>query len=111
MDSVIIINKETFGSGDLELGTKLMGAFLRKLWAKQNKPDAIILYNAGVKLAAFGSPVLEVFHGLHEAGVDILACGTCVDHYGIDEAAMEARVSNMEELSDLMLSAASVITV
>lgn len=111
MDRIIIINKETFGSGDDGLGQKLMGAFLRKLWAKPVKPDAIILYNAGVKLAAAGSPVLEVFHGLHAASVDILACGTCVDHYGIDEASLEGRISNMEEISDLMLSSASVVTV
>jgi len=53
-------------------------SFLRKLFALGTKPDAIILYNSGVKLLADGSSVLDAMEALFKAGVDIIACGTCV---------------------------------
>lgn len=111
MERVIIVNSEFFGKGDEWLGKKLLGAFLRKVWANSNKPDAIILYNSGVKIAATGSEMLEVIVGLHESGVDILACGTCVSHYGLEHAMHSARISNMDEIAGIMLSADHVVTV
>ena len=110
MDKVIIINNESFGNGSEELGKKLMGAFLRKVWAKDGKPDTIILYNSGVKIAAEGSPVLDAVTGLMEAGVDILACGTCVEFFKLENAIKAGRISNMDEISSVILNAKSVVT-
>jgi sulfur relay (sulfurtransferase) complex TusBCD TusD component (DsrE family) len=45
-----------------------------------------------------------------EAGVEILACGTCVNHFGLEDTLEAARISNMEEISSLMLTADKVIT-
>ncbi|PKM96088.1 MAG: sulfurtransferase-like selenium metabolism protein YedF [Firmicutes bacterium HGW-Firmicutes-1] len=111
MDRVIIINSESFGSGDEVLGKKLMGAFLRKVWASPNKPETIILYNSAVKIAATGSEVLDAVNGLFEAGVDILACGTCVSHFKLEKSLKAARVSNMDEIADIMLTAKTIVTV
>lgn len=110
MDRVIIINSNSFGKGDEKLGEKLMGAFLKKIWVKIDKPDAIIFYNSGAKLVANDSSVLDALNGLYECGVELLACGTCLQHFGIDEIAV-GRVSNMEEISSIMMEANSVITV
>ncbi|MFZ7102507.1 MAG: sulfurtransferase-like selenium metabolism protein YedF [Peptococcaceae bacterium] len=110
MDKVIIINSESFGHGSEELGKKLMGAFLRKIWAGEDKPAAIILYNSGVKIAAAGSYVLDAVTGLMEAGVDIIACGTCVEYFKLEDSLQAARISNMEEISAIMLAAKSVVT-
>lgn len=111
MDRVIIINNEGLGHGDRELGLKLMGAFLRKVWASPDKPQAILLYNSGVRLAAKGSEALGAMMGLYEAGVDILACGTCVEHYGLKEGMQAARISNMEEIASIILTGNHVVTV
>ena len=111
MKKVIIINSEFFGRGDDGLGEKLMGAFLRKLWAKEEKPDAIICYNSGVKLMAKGASVLDAMMGLYEAGVDILACGTCVEFYGLNSDMQAGRISNMDEISAILMSAESVVTI
>src|SRR6056297_3311682 len=99
MEKVIIINDESFGKGSEELGKKLMGAFLRKIWSKEEKPEKIILYNSGVKIAAKGSYVLDAVNGLFESGVDILACGTCVEHFGLENSLEAARLSNMDEIA------------
>lgn len=111
MKKVIIINSETMGNGNSELGATLMGAFLRKLWASPKKPEAIILYNGGVKLAAEGSAVLDALEGLLDAGVDILACGTCVEYFGLGEKMKKARVSNMVEITEYLMNADDTVTI
>lgn len=111
MDRVLIINNEGMGQGDVELGNKLMGAFLRKVWASPDKPEAILLYNSGVKLAAKGSDALGAMVGLFEAGVDILACGTCVEHYRLKDDMVAARISNMEEIASILLTGTNIVTV
>lgn len=111
MDRILIINNEGLGHGDTGLGMKLMGAFLRKVWASPDKPEAILLYNSGVKLAAMGSEALGAMKGLYEAGVDILACGTCVEHYGLKGQMAAARVSSMEEIASIILTGTNIVTV
>jgi len=111
MSKAIVINSDSMGEGSRELGQKLLGAFLRKLWAADEKPDSIVFYNAGVKLLAKGSTVLDVLDGLSDSGVDLLACGTCVDYYQLKDEIVVGRVSNMEEISALFLQSASVITI
>lgn len=111
MRTAIIINNESFGKGDDELGKKLMGAFLRKLWVKDELPEVIVCYNSGVKLMAKGSQVLDALHGLFEKGVDIIACGTCIDHYDLGNSIEVGRRSDMVEIVSIMMDYDKVITV
>ena len=41
------------------------------------------MYNGGVKLACTGSSSLDDLRALAEAGVEIMSCGTCLNHYGL----------------------------
>lgn len=109
MKSVIILNSESFGKGDEELGKKLMGAFLRKLWVSSKRPDIIICYNSGVKLMAKGSGVLDALHGLYEKGVEIIGCGTCLDHYDLGTVDVGRR-SDMGEIVAIITEAEKVVT-
>jgi selenium metabolism protein YedF len=111
MKRTVVINSKTLGSGSDELGRNLMGSFLRKLWASDAKPDAIIFYNAGVTLLAEGSPVLDALDALFKAGVDLIACGTCVAYYKLEDKLVGGRVSTMQEIVSVMLTSDSVITV
>lgn len=111
MKTAIIINNETFGKGDAELGKKLMGAFLRKLWVSDEKPEVIVMYNSGVKLIGDQSTVLEVLHGLEEQGVEIMACGTCLVHYELKDKIQVGRMTDMEEIVSIMMSYEKVVTV
>lgn len=107
---VIMVNSETMGNGDDILGKVLMKAFLKKLWAKAQKPDILILYNSGVKLLNKATGYMDVMIGLDEAGIEIIACGTCLDHYDMRKSFVAGRVSNMEEIVDLMSKADKIIT-
>ena len=98
MKTTIILNSESMGKGNDELGKKLMGSFLRKICMLDNKPDAILFYNSAVKLLAKGSSVLDALYSLSDAGVDLIACGTCVSFYELDDNIEVGRVSNMDEI-------------
>ena len=111
LETIIVMNNESFGKGDEELGKKLMGAFLRKIWVQKQLPETIICYNSGVKLVAKGSPVLDVLHGISEKGVEIIACGTCLDHFELSKKIEVGRRTDMEEIVSLMTKAEKVITV
>lgn len=110
MQTVFVINRFGMGQGNEDLGNVLIGAFLKKVWAKKDKPDMIILYNGGVKLLGQGSPYLDALHGLEESGVEIAACGTCLDHYEIKDLSAGRR-SNMAEIVDIMMTADKTITI
>jgi selenium metabolism protein YedF len=106
----ILITSHFLGHGSDELGAKLMGSFLRTLLVAEHKPDKIVFYNSGVKLLAPDSPVHDVLDELERAGVRIVACGTCVGFFGLDELIPKPRVSNMQEIVGI-LTTGDVVTV
>ena len=110
MDKVIVISSAGLGGSDVDLGTKLMGLFLTKLRMQHSLPDAMVFYNDAVKLLAEDSPHRGSLVGLHEDGVDIVACGTCLKYYGLDEDALVGRVTGMNEIVGMLLRASGVIT-
>jgi TusA-related sulfurtransferase len=63
----------------------------------------------GVKLACEGSPVLDDLCALEAAGVDILACGTCLNYFELQEKLAVGRVSNMYDIAEVMLNASKVV--
>lgn len=107
---VIIVNSEALGKGDEGVGQTLLAVFLRKVLASLKKPDAIIFYNSGVKLLVQGSRYLEVLVALEEQGVELLACGTCVYNVCNQKALLAGRITNMSEITDILLDAETVIT-
>ena len=101
---ILVLQSDCFGRGDESLGRRLMGAFLKKLWANPQKPQAIIFYNSAVKLLTKAGGQLEALEALHSSGVDLIACGTCIDYFELKEALAVGRVSGMEEIVSLMMS-------
>jgi selenium metabolism protein YedF len=111
MKTTIMINSDTMGGGSEELGAKLIGSLFRKLVAIEPKPETIIFYNGGVKLVAEGSTVLDALGALFKGGVDIVACGTCVSFFELNDKVVIGRVSNMEEIASTMLKSEKVVTI
>ncbi|HVN83181.1 MAG TPA: DsrE family protein [Terriglobia bacterium] len=110
MKTAIVLKGETLGNGDNLLGQQLMGSFLRKLWASRQKPDFILFYNSAVKLLGSSSSVLDALEGLSNAGVDLIACGTCIGFYRLKDSMVVGRVSDMKEIVDILLRAEKVVT-
>jgi len=107
---VLVIPSEFMGRGDNELGHILIRGFFHTLGEVAPLPDTIIFFNSGVKLVVQGSPVLEDVQALSGRGIEILACGTCLGHYGLKEQVAVGEISNMYTIAETMLSAGKVIS-
>ena len=108
---LVVVNSATLGEGSEELGAKLMGSFLRKLCTASPRPEVMLFYNSGVQLLAEGSHVLDALTILSDAGVDLVACGTCAGYYGVSEKMALGRISDMAEVVGQMLESKTVVTV
>jgi len=109
MRTVLVLNRDQMGYGDAKLGLKILGTCLRKL-VNFKGLEAVLLYNAGVRLATKVSPVAVELNHLHDHGVELLPCGTCVEYYGLKGEMLVDRLSNMDEIVLAMQSADKVIT-
>ena len=89
----------------------LIQKLLLTLAEMPEKPVAMAFYNSGVKLLCEGSPVLKPLQALAADGVELLACGTCLDYYELRARMAAGRASNMREITGAMLVADKVITI
>ncbi|ADK86505.1 selenium metabolism protein YedF [Desulfarculus baarsii DSM 2075] len=108
---LVLVRSDTFGRGDDALGAGLMKNFLLTL--KEMGPELwrLVFVNAGVKLCVTGAPTLECLLELEAAGVSILVCGTCLNHFGLLEQKMVGQTTNMLDIVTSMQAAAKVVTV
>jgi selenium metabolism protein YedF len=106
---VLVVSEDKMGRGDPQLGGILVRSFFHTLGEIDRRPDTIIFYNAGVWLAADNSPILDDLGSLEAKGVTLLACGTCLDHFGLRDRLAIGRVSNMYEIAETMLSAGKIV--
>ncbi len=106
---ILYLNSSFIGIGDDALGSVLMRAFTKTILEADTRPSKVIHINAGVRLAAEGSDVLETLKDLSKKGVEILSCGTCVDFYGLKEKLRVGKITNMYEIVRLLQSADRVI--
>ncbi|MEY8336601.1 sulfurtransferase-like selenium metabolism protein YedF [Lachnospiraceae bacterium 62-35] len=106
---VILISSDHMGEGDEVLGRLLMKGFLYALTELPRLPETVIFYNSGAKLSVEGSDSLEDIRHLEACGVDIMTCGTCLNHYEIGDKLAVGRVTNMYEITEKLMWASSVI--
>ncbi len=108
---VLFISTDELGQGSSELGQLLMRNFFYTLTQRDHLPGSLIFMNSGVKLTTEGSPVLEELKMLEENGVQVLVCGTCLDYYELKDKHSVGVVSNMYDISDVLLEAGRVISI
>lgn len=106
---VVYVSSEGMGRGDEELGAVLMEAFLDTLSQFKEELSHAIFVNAGAKLAVEGSPVLEQIRQLEDLGVQVLVCGTCLNHFGIKDKLAVGSVSNMYAIIETLSKAGRII--
>ena len=104
--ATVLLAADRLGQGDDDLGRLLMKGFIYALSEGEKLPRRIILMNSGARLAAEGSASLESLRRLEARGVEILACGTCLDFFALKDALGVGRVSNMYEIVALLIEGA-----
>lgn len=108
--TVLFITSAVMGRGDDELGKLLTKNFLITLSEQEERPNHILLVNSGVTLITDESPALETMEVLAEKGVEILACGTCLDYFKLKDKVRVGSVTNMYTIRDHLLNSEKVIT-
>lgn len=95
---LVLIASDRLGSGDDVLGAKLMINYLKTI--KEMGPDLwqLVFINGGVKLTIETSPILKELQEYEKAGVIILACGTCLEHFGLTAAKKVGQTTNMLDI-------------
>ena len=106
---VLVVSADKMGRGDEELGHILIRSFFHTLGEVKPRPDRIILFNTGVRLACQGSEVLDDLCALEADGIEILACGTCLGYFELKDKLAVGRVSNMYDIAETILGAGKVV--
>ena len=110
-DTVVLIASDVLGrGGNTQLGSLLIHSFLNTLGAFGSRPSSIIFMNDGVRLLTEDSVAVGELKQLEAQGVEILACGTCLSRLNLTDSLAVGRISNMYDLTDVMLKAGKVIS-
>ena len=106
---VIQVSSDAMGAGSDELGRNLMKAVLDAVPQQDELPATMLFYNGGAHLTCEGSPTLDDLKALAEQGVEILTCGTCLNHYGIADKLAVGEVTNMYVICQKLEQASNIV--
>ena len=106
---MVMCTTDRLGFGDDALGLKLMVNFLRTLKEMGDELWRLVFVNNGVKLTIDGSEVLADLKSYESAGLKILVCGTCLDHFNVLEKKQVGETTNMLDIVTAMQLADKVI--
>lgn len=108
-DLVVAVDGAVMGRGSDDLGRVLMKGFLFAVSQLPRLPGTMLFYNGGARLTCKGSDSLEDLKNLEAQGVEILTCGTCLNHYGLTEELAVGTVTNMYSIVEKLAGAGRVI--
>lgn len=106
---MVMCATDRIGYGDDVLGSKLMISFLRTLKEMGDELWRLVFVNNGVKLTIEGSEVLEDLKAYEAVGLNILVCGTCLDHFNLLEKKQVGETTNMLDIVTAMQLSDKVI--
>jgi selenium metabolism protein YedF len=107
---VYVVSAASMGRGSDELGWALMQTYVQTIKDIEPLPEKILFYNEGVRLVAEESGALDALRALQEKGVEILACGTCLDFFKLTSAIKVGHISNMYDIMSAVNNAAKVVS-
>ena len=108
-DFLVAVDTDVMGRGSDELGRTLMKGFLFAVGQLPVLPKTILFYNGGAHLTVEGSASLEDLKNMEAQGVEILTCGTCLNHYGLTEKLAVGGVTNMYTIVEKLAGAGKVV--
>ena len=89
----------------LKMGCILIKGFIFALTQQEHLPSTILFYNSGARLTCEDSASLEDLKNLASLGVEILTCGTCLNHYGLTDKLAVGDVTNMYVITEKQMQA------
>jgi hypothetical protein len=113
-NTVVLVTRDGLGSvalGDEAFGLTMFDKFIHTLESSPEKPRTMCFYTLGVRLLCEGSPALLGLQLLQKLGVRMVACQTCLEHYGLRGQQRVGEVGGMSEILAILAAADKVITV
>lgn len=108
---LILVATDRLGSGDDLLGQKLMINYLKTLKEMGSDLWQLTFLNGGVRLTTTSSPVVAELQEYERSGVTVLACGTCLEHFGLTADKAVGAATNMLDIVTATQLADKVITI
>lgn len=105
----LYLNSDKMGEGDPQLGRKLLTIFLNKLADSDTKIDVVGGVNSGVYLTTEGSKVIDSMRKLEAKGAKIATCGTCLEHFNLEDKLLIGEVGTMDGTVEIMSIADRII--
>ena len=106
-DYIVVVDTNVMGRGSDELGKNLLKGFIYSLTEQDVLPEKVIFYNGGVQSVVEGSDSLEDIQGLADRGVEIYACGACLNFYELTADVGED--TNMYRIVEMMRQAPKIV--
>ena len=100
VNGAILMTKDYRGEGTEDVGRNLMKTFWVCLLEADVKPSKIYFINSSVKMVVNDSVHLENIKKLAKLGVEIAACGICLDYFGVKDELGVGSITNMYAITD-----------
>ncbi|WP_339136317.1 MAG: sulfurtransferase-like selenium metabolism protein YedF [Candidatus Electrothrix sp. GW3-4] len=107
---VYVISSASMGRGSDDLGWALLQTYVQTIHKISPLPEKIVLYNEGVRLVAEDTGALKALEQLQDQGVEILACGTCLNFYELTSALRVGKITDMYAIMSTVNNAAKVVS-
>ena len=112
--TVVLVTKPYLGSvaeSDQEFGAEMLDKFFHTLERQAARPLAICFYTEGVKVLAKNSPFETGIRLLSGLGIRLIACGSCVQYYGLEDQLVAGEVAGMPDIVQWISQAEKCLTV
>ncbi len=110
MNTILLFSRNGMGEAPEGLQQTVVVKFLSLAAQAEEKPAKILFYTEGVKLVCEGSLVLQWLRILEEAGVELIACSTCLEYFGLMDKVRVGKVGGMPGILAALQAAEKVIS-
>lgn len=109
MSTLLQVTSNVMGQGDDTLGISLIENYFKLIIQEDALPKFIAFYNGGIKLVTNESPVIGILKEIEKKGVKLLACKTCLIHFGLLDKIEVGMAGTMIDIITLQKEADKVI--
>lgn len=105
----VLLLSEFIGTGDESIGRMLLHSFLKTLPEVSPPVTVIALMNSAVKVACENSEYINALEHLVSKGTKVYVCGMCLDYFKLKDKLRVGTLSNMFEITTLLVNADKVL--
>jgi selenium metabolism protein YedF len=106
---IYYISSDAAGSGDCELGQKLMVNMISTIEKLDYLPELMFFINTGIYLTTLNENTIVPLKKLTDNGVKIYTCGTCLNYFKLENTLKVGQVTDMFSLLTALTSAHNII--